>query len=252
MEVQRRPGLQLQDNQQSVPAERWGLIMANNLALQDYPVTYPTGAGGTWVSWLINQHDNFPKIRLEEDSEFYNKKSDMGTFHFGIAARRRLDSGQSSQQFLQQFIDHNPDYDSQFTKYSYKPSPHAPSSVLDYIDQTDNHIFHTNTKLVILGVFTNVAVFKTRNDYINSLHNIYAPFGNSSDQYINGNNQDCHSLLTTCDNIGIAAAIFDAGKLLFGDTQEYHRLCDYVDEQPLPDYADHVAHAVKKVWDKFK
>lgn len=218
---------------------------------KEFIVSYATGAGGTWISWLINQHNNFPKILLEEDNAFYDKTSSdqIGTFHFGVAGRRPLDL-ESSEDFLNIFLQKNPDAVSNFTKYSYKPSPHAPASIMDYLESKNTHIFNNNTSLVIVGMFSNTDVFVKRNDYINSLFDIYNLHKTGKD-YINHNNQCCVKLLDICNEQDIQAEIFDAGKLLFGDVTEYHKLCNYINEPPLDAYPAHVASAIKIVWNKF-
>lgn len=224
------------------------------MQVKEYIVSYPTGAGGTWISWLINQHNNFPKIQLEDDDQFYDKTAGdaIGAFHFAIAARRKLFSNQTAAEFLYQFLEQNPQCDRNFTKYSYKPSPHAPSSVLEYVKQTPNHIFHNNTSVIIVGTWSCQELFKSRNDYINGLHNIYGAFANSRDQYITGHNEDCDALHTICNDHGIKSMTFDAGRLLFGDLEEYHKLCQYIGEPPLEQYQSFVDTAVNKVWKKFK
>lgn len=218
--------------------------------MQEYVVSYATGAGGTWISWLINQHNNFPKIRLEEDNQFYDKVSDdtIGTFHFGIAARRPLYNKDASNAFFQTFIQNNPEAVQNFSKYSYKPSPHAPASIIEYLDNTEDHIFNGSTTLLIVGMFSNVDVFLKRNSYINDMFNLYH---NTGIEYIEHNNQKCYELDVLCNSLGIASKVIDAGKLLFDDRTEYSKLCSIIDEQPLAEYQTHVNFAIDTVWKKF-
>jgi len=220
--------------------------------INEYVISYATGSGGTWISWLINQHTNFPKIRLEEDDKFYDKISsdDIGTFHFGIAARRPLYDNLTSTDFFNLFLQKNPEAVDNFTKYSYKPSPHAPASLVEYFNNTDNHIFDHNSSIIIIGIFSNTDVFISRNSYINSLFELY-PRDKSGADYIKHNNEYCHMLHEVCNKQGLKSKIFDAGKLLFGDIHEYHRLCRYINEPPLCNYTDHVNTAIEIIWKKF-
>lgn len=233
--------------------------------MHSYGVSFMMGTGGVWVAWLINQHHDFPQCRLSLESEFsgVQLENGIGAFHYGnYRMSRRLfpnDSGwESDSDFISKITDNlDSEYcavNPTFTKYSFKIRPDHGAGVCNKKLHRDIENFPKNVTFIILNskVVEFNKFFIKRREYLDMHRGKYDLLKeNSISRQIERYNLNVQRFYKTCIRYDVPCEIFDAGKLTFGDVAEYHRLCEYLKQPPLPNYLDLVDKSIQDIWHKF-
>jgi hypothetical protein len=233
--------------------------------MHSYGVSFMMGTGGVWIAWLINQHQDFPQCSLNLESEFagVELENGIGAFHYGnYRMTRRLfpndSESESDSDFISKMTNNLDSEDSAanptFTKYSFKIRPDHGAGNCNKKLHRDIENFPKNVTFIILNseVAKYNKFFIKRREYLDMHREKYDILKeNALARQIRRYNLNVRRFYKTCIRYDIPCEVFDAGKLTFGDVAEYHRLCEYLKQPPLPNYLELVDKSIQDVWHKF-
>lgn len=204
--------------------------MNNTPSLKPYAVLYRAGTHGTWLTWFISEHKNFNKCDLHIHNQTFKE--------YGIT--------QGWWHQTQDFSDLVKSYrTSDKSKIAFKVLPsHTMSD--DEISDSDRIDFFNKSKCehVIYPVIydTMLAQFNARwkeisEHPINAEHGIKFASFNFSKQ---DPGSDLHSIIKNNANI----CYVDIGKILTKDRNEYQKLLDFIDEEPMYNWETYIDNVI--------
>lgn len=217
--------------------------------MENYFCFYNAGLSGTWLAWFVNQHSNFAQFEYEEldtDGIITDLCCDGATWCF--MKDPEDDAGDEPMTFDEYVIEWSDEYSTNLnaTKRCVKVLPDHDLSqdfskdmhdvVLDKVDKIIMPVMSPNSDMV--ECYANRLVLMWEQDYnkymdiISDLYKMY--HGNLYDWY----DKPIHFV--------------QIDKLLKCDENVYNSLCQFIDEEPLPNWKELVTDYKNKFIEKFR
>lgn len=246
-----------------------------------YYLAHYAGAFGTWLAWFISQHSDFPKTGLllcrtsdTVDRTAWSQEPRRvdgyypETKHFSLSAREYWD--QDTVETFSEFLEVQPTMhrDLNLPAEAGIQNPNATKLI---VRPYSNHSYTVVTEKLMkqtpdprcVGIITIKTSEKYQNMVAYRLMDLkqitydqamefivdreraqtsrYNAIRNQVDGYTDINGHDLP-----------ATHVVDFGKLMDYDQREYQRLCEYLDQPPLPNWQDFVDVANTEIWDRYR
>lgn len=242
------------------------------MKMKNYLVLYNPGLCGTWLTWLINQHKNFPQYLLKYKNYINDKEEtktlDVGCFgsdwytyqHISKDSHYYLDNyhwNLDDESALNYTFEENrrirPMYErnnESFTKDCVKILPnHGCSNDSKWEDklETVNKELLKNITDDMQSEKIIVPVFNSSNDILIKRWIIYLAYHNKLKQnyidelsYWRKKWSESSDWIIQDNSYGNNVHYVDIEKLTSGDNDEYLKLCEALDEQPIPNIQEEI------------
>ena len=220
----------------------------------NYSVWYCAGLCGTWLSWLVNKHTNFPEFKYQKQRRPLPFQADISCsgadWYLNIAWQDKVKELARDRKDLR----YPHAMDNNYSKLCFKILPSYGSHCLNNDEEFDfelakDIITQTNLKKVIIPV---------RNTELSDELNLRWEYIRLWDQYLD--KPDLTTIKAVVkenlskwtydpmswqnkqldDNVyeqlGLTVHTVDIGKLVNGNIEEYNKLAEFIDEPPLVDF----------------
>lgn len=210
--------------------------------LEFIPVLYAPGHFGTWICWLINQHQSFPKFESSPQNRDLPIQADISLFKGAFRYQRKLSDWDT---YYSNFVEPVVMTDDTVNKFSFKfrYNQNFYKEIENSATDTSNFdVYEVNKIFSYIGVrktvitlvdTTLVNEIKKRWQYLeNDLDDSSAEF-----QY-----RWQLDNIPNYSKINADYLLLDVGKMLLGSADEYKKLTDFIDEPPLTNFKELSKH----------
>ena len=245
-----------------------------------YYLAHWAGAFGTWLSWFISQHADFPKtgLLLCRSSDLVNRtqwsrepERPFGypeTKHFSLSAREYWDLETTST--FAEFLESQPNMHETLMLPD-EAGAQNPAPTKYVVRPISNHSYPLVTERLkqqqpdprCIGIITVRTSAKYRPMVARRLMDLKKISYDEAMEFIIEREQaqtTRYNLVKTValdhrdpngDELPASYAV-DFGKLLEYNQREYQRLCEYLQQPMLPNWQDFVAVANTEIWDRYR
>ena len=211
----------------------------------NYMVLYRGGACGTWLTWLINQHKDFPKfekrdnirknINISKDMSCLGADWHVDDISVYDGSKNVKRKSMNWYQFLEYSLRHTVNLD--FKHLAYKLIPNHSATTTG--NKIDSELLHAIASQVTSKIVL-CEVSEVFNDEISKRWNILRK-EKEDVRYIRKTlRTDSRTNFNISDYAPYALDVYkaDVGKLILGDSEEYNNLCKYIEQEPLSNFKE--------------
>ena len=208
-------------------------------------VLYRGGGSGTWLTWLINQHKDFPKfekrdnirknIKVSRDISCLGADWHIDGISIYDGSKNVKMKSRNWNQFLEYSSRHTVNLDFKHLAYKIIPN-HSATTTGNKIDFELLHAIasQVTSKIVLCEVSE---VF---NDEISKRWDVLRKEKEDITYIRKTLTVDSRTNFNVSDYQPYALDVYkaDVGKLILGDDDEYNNLCKYIEQEPLPNFKE--------------
>jgi hypothetical protein len=230
--------------------------------MKNYLVLYTPGLCGTWLTWLINQHKNFPQYKLKDKNYINDKEEtkplDVGCFGSDWYTYQHISkdsdyytrnySSDKDNEFTKEFLNYTFEENRRIRPMDERNNESFTKDCVKILPNhgcfRDNHLekFETINQKLLKKITDDmqpekiiVPIFNSENDTLIKRWRIWLGYHhkNSGEYSAFWDWNEWSDYLVQDNPYGNNVHYVDIEKLTSGDNDEYLKLCEAIDETPI-------------------